>query len=302
MGNRFVYEEFEDPPGPGEGVGFFQNLHIKWMKTFINRVVDYKRHDIDLNDEEEVLKWTEYFRIFSEIRETLRIEAEGVHRKTWHPAVAPYSMRPYEEVPYEEEIPPPPVVKLIEDDYTDDSASEGSKDENAEKDEPVDGEEEVVADSSSSADSSYSSKKRPVVSVKEVLPENQMRNKDPNKRNWDSTFISPIYFGYNYVKQIEYDKQKAAEVSAVRAREARAIEKARSARGSTIDTSERMSKMQEEARQKKIDALEAKYNAAKAKLEAELETNRRDLPAAAFTSFKVSILVTSCSYINSSGT
>jgi hypothetical protein len=141
MGNTFKSSNGEEPPGPGEEVGFFRGMNIRWMNVFIQKIRDAKRADFSVSNAEETLQWSDYFTIFTEIKETMATEARVKERLSWHTATIGYAMMKRTEV--EEEAPlllPPLEAKQPDEGYTDDEPSEADEDDVGEGQEGQEGE------------------------------------------------------------------------------------------------------------------------------------------------------------------
>lgn len=263
MGNSLIFSDFNESPGPGTSVEFFKLVQIKWIKVFFNRIQD--RMDFDIDDSKLKLKWRDYFRLFTEIREKIQLQIVLDRRASWHPITQGYEMT---RKPVEEESPDVCVEPGIPDDHTDDDHSD--------VDQENDG--DVVSRESSSHAESQSSQLES--NIDEIL-----LVKRP--KEWDPTKQSPIFFGYSTYTTADQLKVNAAEREKVRNIEQRAIATARESRSSILDVMEKSVKHQESIRLKKIIDLQQKYEFSRQRREEELGRNKDELSALAFRMYKV---------------
>jgi hypothetical protein len=281
MGNKLAYDKPDACEGPGDDVIFFQNLNIKWMTLVVSRLREVKDTDFNLRNKDEKIKWNNYFKIFSDIKDKMIIDTQIQKKNVWHTATLGYSMGPQEVVDEEsdEEEIDPNTPKLPDDDYTDDDPSELSEsDEDSEEDEEMKNGSDIERSDKSNGDGGkrkQSERPRSAVISKKV------------QAKWNSAHISPIFFGYNTVKQITIDTQKAEEKATLKLRENRAIGKAKEARSAVIDASERTMRLQEANRLKKIGELDEKYKAAREKTERDCAKNKMEMHPTAFDIYKV---------------
>lgn len=218
----------------------------------------------------DTLKWSDYFRIFVEIKDNMTLEAVSKQRSVWHPATLGYAMtrtNPADDADVismednslaDAQAPP--------DDFTDDDPSvidDDGDDGNGNGRSPVRGR--------SAAN----------VNIHQKMPV------ESKPRGWDSQYTNPIYFGYSTQSVTDLEKQIITEKAELKARENRAIERARATRSVAIDALERSTTMQAKARLEKIEKLEAKYEVNKKKREVEFERNERELLAPAFAIYEV---------------
>lgn len=242
---------------------FFRALNIRWLNVFINKIKDTKRGEFSLENSNETLKWSDYFRIFVDIKDNMLTEVSVKERSVWHAATHGYSMSkidPAIAVDDDEDISAPSEKNSIADDFTEDDPSVVD-DENLEDD---------VRDGLNQAKAG-----KPAANI------------DKRPKNWNPEFTSPIFFGYSAETVIEYEKKISSEKALLKARENRAIDRARATRSVAIDALEKTTTAQANARQDKIEKLTAKYEANVKKREVDFERNERELLPAAFAIFEV---------------
>ena len=88
MGNTIKSEATRDPEGPGKDVAFFQAMNIRWLNLFITKIKDTKKSEFSLENVNETIKWSDYFRIFVEIKEDMGSELHTKERSVWHTATS----------------------------------------------------------------------------------------------------------------------------------------------------------------------------------------------------------------------
>lgn len=267
MGNSIKAGSNYDPEGPGSDVAFFQAMNIRWLNVFIAKIRQTRKADFvfTLQESAESLKWSDYFRIFIEIKESMVSELSTKERSEWHPATKGYSM-----------------LKMSPDqaDAEEDDHSEAASDKESVADDFTEDDPSVADDDNLEEDvrgGTTTKFKRKVAPVKE----------DRKPKAWDPQYTNPIYFGYTAETVGEHDKKVAEEKAQLKARENRAINRARASRSVAIDALEKTTTAQASARQDKIDKLEAKYATTKKKREADLERSERELLGAAFAIYEV---------------
>jgi len=269
-------------------VAFFQAMNVRWLNVFITKIKDTKKSEFSLANTEETLKWSDYFRIFIDIKDSMGSESTFKERSNWHPATVGYAMT--KRSPQAEgsddsgEYTPVKSGKMPADDYTDDDPSEIGQEEF----DGDDGDDQSAGWRPDSPDSGEpSSRKQP--------PQRPAsgRSRDAPKlpRHMDSHFTNPMFFGYSTETVQDQEKVIAAERAHLRNRESRAIERARATRSVAIDALERTTQGQANLRLDKIKKLEEKYEAARAKREVELERNERELLDSAFAIYEVNTAV-----------
>ena len=269
MGNSIKVGHNHDPPGPGSEVAFFQSLNVRWLNVFIQRVREISKKEFSLDKPDERLKWSEYFGIFVEIKESMLTEATTKERTTWHPATQGFSMLKLD-----------PNLQCGTDDQESETSSEQDSvpDDFTEDDPSVNDDNDLLDDARAGQD------------VVHTKPKPLKLEKDKRSNEWNPIYTNPIYFGYTIETIGEHDKKVANEKARLKERENRAIDKARSSRTIAIDALERSTSAQASARMEKIEKLETKYFANKQKREVELERNERELLADAFAIYEVSIV------------
>lgn len=245
-------------------------MNIRWLNVFIAKIRNTRRADFTftLHESKESLKWSDYFRIFIEIKDNMVSELGTKERSAWHPATKGFSMlkmSPADQQFDQEEDDLSATgseKESVADDYTEDDPSVAEDDDNL--DEDINGGTTIKF-------------KRKPVPVKVVR----------KPKAWDSQYTNPIYFGYTTETVKEHDEKVAEEKAQLKARENRAIDRARASRSVAIDALEKTTTAQASARQDKIDKLEAKYTTNKKKREVDLERSERELLAAAFAIYEV---------------
>ena len=282
MGNSIKSEVQFDPEGPGDNVTFFQNMNIRWLNVFINRIKDAKKGEFAIQNANETLKWSDYFRIFTEIKDNMVSEVVVKERKIWHPATIGYAMtkKTAEALLQEanEVVEPGPISNIVlpPDDYTDDDPSEFGG-EGVEDVVNVGGGHSLLRIQGSETNVG----KKKLKGSDEVPPKSK-------PKGWDSNYTNPIYFGYTLQSVGDRDKEISKEKSDLKARENRALERARTTRSVAIDALEKSCLAQGKARADKINKLEEKYLANKKKKDEELARNKRELLDMAFNIYEVS--------------
>ncbi len=285
MGNKLAFDKpNEDSQGPGESVVFFQSLTVKWLSVIATRIREIKQSEISLQKPDERLKWNEYFKIFSDIKDKMVADKLAQTRNVWHPATLGYSMGPENAVEEAEEVMEVKSAQLPDDDYTDDDPSEVSDNEEDEEksNASVSPDDPQISKSAKSATSAKSQALESIKSSDKQLP--------PVNPNWNSSLINPIYFGYNNVKTVVVDAKQAEDKATLKVRENRAISKAKDSRSVIIDALEKNMLGQAANRRKKMDAVQAKYTAAKEKGEIELKKNKQEMPPIGFETYKVTTI------------
>ena len=324
MGNALIYQDYEDPPGPGKGLDFFQSLNMKTVELFFRLIRD-SGTDMELKlveNQVSVLTWRNYSRIFSQVREVLEADAEDLKRLIWHPATNGYVMRPGLLPPLRDGPPPPDYDEIgahIPADFTDDDASdtEEESDSDAEKGELEDDDDKSNPDKESTEEIdgdgiSKKDKKSKKGSVKKDASDrikrdaswvpdevplkrkqrhvggktDDSRDGGEQRKSWDPKLVSPIFFGYHHTTTKDVRKEKNDELTKNQAAESRAIASAQNARASVLSVASDNAKKMADTRLKKIDEIERRYAAATARREDELSKNRKDLPQEAFAIFK----------------
>lgn len=283
MGNTIGSEAARDPEGPGKDVAFFQAMNVRWLNVFITKIKDTKKSEFSLANSNETLKWSDYFRIFIDIKDSMGSESVTKERSNWHPASVGYAMTKRPQAAdcsdHSGEYTPEKSGKVPSDDYTDDDPSEIGQ-EDFDGDEGDDQSAEWRPDSPDSPSSRKQSNQRPVSAKSRDAP------KLP--RNMDARYTNPMFFGYSTETVQDQEKVIAAERALLKSRENRAIERARATRSVAIDALERTTQGQANLRLDKIKKLEEKYETARAKREVELERNERELLDSAFAIYEVS--------------
>ena len=324
MGNKLVYERQEERDGPGDSVAFFQTLNVKWLSLVADRVKEIKQAPFDLRKVDERIKWNEYFRIFSDIKDKMATENRLQQRNVWHPATLGYSMGPEDEVIELDPEPEPESKssKVKADDHTDDDPSEISEDEgDDEPDEPAEaravnaGEDSQKSDESrekesgkeqeeggggspkaapnasdANSASSATSGSRPTTADTNEGAGESSSSKKKLPTNWDPVYTNPIFFGHNRVKSVDVEKKLNQDKEKIRARENRAIGKAKESRITVIEAMQKTSTAQALSREKKIEDIKRKYTEAKTRHEAEYAKNKKEMIPLAFNAYKVCIV------------
>eukprot|EP01038_Epipyxis_sp_PR26KG_P005892 gene5892-8130_t len=282
MGNKISFSAHLDPTGPDDSVNFFKALEIRWINSVINRISSIE--PIDLTNHSQILKWIDYNTIFSEIREEIRQEKRFISRKCWHIATLSYAMEKnndeknkdkectdddLDQADSANKIYNAESLKLPDDNYTDDDPSEYG---------------DLIKDSDDELNKNAASDRKKSISFKENII--QKKAIDPN---WDSSMISPIYFGYNTtLKKSEQDAKIKTQLDFVKMRENRAISKAKVSRGAVIDAFEKTAVSQQVIREKKLQLLQESYQKAKQDMTIEYDSNEKELDEASFLTFKSS--------------
>lgn len=270
MGNTIKSGPDFDPDGPENEVAFFQALSIKWLNIFINKIRETKNTEFTLSHSNDTLKWSDYFRIFVEIKDSMVTELSTKERGIWHPATKGFAMIKRDPADSSHTVD----VKVeksdnisVADDYTEDDPSVA--DDGTDEDDALSHSEERQRKASARA-----------VAIADIRP-----------RNWNPAFTNPIYFGYSTATVAEYDKALAREKAELKARENRAIDRARATRSVAIDALEKATSAQAAARLEKVEKLRSKYEASKKKRETDLERSERELLPAAFALYEVTSVV-----------
>lgn len=208
------------------------------------------------------IKWKSYFNLFTEIKQRIHINAEMDERINWHPATVNYAMEKneYEETAYRkvnsskksgsDELP---------EDYTDD-----------EKD--LEEEGGPVRERLSSEE--YLEKQQNAVIEEDTFEE--------YKPQWDSTMISPIFFGYKYTSLNQQMDSQGSAAGEVAKAEARALERAKASKVDAKQELEKRMSSTAAAREKKMDEMRKKYETSSGRRNEELLRNKDVLNATAY--------------------
>lgn len=272
MGNSISSKNCDDPDGPGENVLFFRNMNVKWLNVFVSKVkIINPNLQFSINDNDEKIKWTEYFKCFTEIKESISSEAFVKQRNNWHPATLGYAMvkELINDEPIEIEHNEQREETLPPDGYTEDTPSDL-------------GENDEISEHSYNNDITAKIQNN---LEKPINKSNIIQNKNKIKKTSEN--CSPIYFGYSTQSHKEQNKQIEDEKLALQTRENRAISKAKAKRGAVIDSLEKLMLSQSKIRMDKIEKVEKKYNENKLAREKELEQNHRELLDVAFALYEV---------------
>ena len=91
MGQKLSFQTFEDCPGP-ENVDFFKSIQTRWLDFFCDRLLERSFPKLDIEDPKLVVKWNDYFSIFSQIVELKKTETRAKERSSWHISCDGYEM------------------------------------------------------------------------------------------------------------------------------------------------------------------------------------------------------------------
>jgi len=131
MGNNFSIQNSQHLPGPDdESIRFFKSIQLKWLRTVAFQLYESSGKPFDIYDKTRLFSWREYFKIFSEIKEKIKLEADHEKSVHWHPATKNYQMVRIEDS--FEQVPVIVVETKIPDDYTEDEVSDMSDNESEE--------------------------------------------------------------------------------------------------------------------------------------------------------------------------
>jgi hypothetical protein len=285
MGNRLaVTAPVKEPKGPSpKCVEFFKRVRIKWLDFFLEelktRTGRKASEEFDLSDKAEVLSWKDYFLIFSQVQD--KVDAEMMHevRSTWHSATLGFTMERDFSDPHFASIPPPPPPGLPDgftDDDTSDLSDSGSEDGGGGHKQKQTPKKKRLRNADLRATYNAS-----VVDHAALAP----RFKEiPD--GWDSSVLSPIFFGFKIELEAGVKAKAAQALIDVRDAEQRAIERALRSRSSVISEVEAANKSREATRVKRIEEVEALHIKSRDEKEADLAQNQKMLPPDAFVLYK----------------
>jgi len=282
MGNRLtINAPFKEPKGPApKTIEFFKRVRMKWLDFFLaelkSKTSRASSEEFDLADKTQLLSWKNYFLIFSQVQDKVDEEIAEEKRSTWHAATLGFTMERDFSAPQFNNLPPPPPPELA-DGFTDDDPSELSD---------GSGSEDGRGRKSQSQSNGRSAGIRAAyeTSTAEYAALSPQFKEVPE--GWDSSSLSPIFFGFKVEREAEVQAKAAQGIAAVREGEQRAIERALKSRSSAINEVEAANKGRETARLKKIAEVEALYAKNREEKEVELARSKDSLPADAFVQYK----------------
>ena len=286
MGNRLIVSApYKELKGPSQECSeFFKRVRVKWLDYFISelkiRMGIASDQTFDLKSKDILLRWKDYFSIFSKIEEIVEEERVTELRFTWHIATLGYIMEKDQNPLFSPILPPPPPG--FPEDFTD--ASDLSESES---------EDEEGVNKDAVDNDTVQNKKLRVgkdqqrnihIEASKMIGETTYRSLPDG---WDPTIISPIYYGYKLDKSKEVEDSKREIQRNLIESEKRAIERALEHRNNSISEVEAVNKSREATRLKKISEIENTYKSNELKREEDLKRNKESLPPDAFKLFKV---------------
>ena len=144
MGNKLSYQSYEDCPGPGEGVSFFKSIQVRWLEYFCDKLLERSFPRLDIEDKTLIVKWNDFFGIFSYIVKEKESEARLKERAVWHPCTHGYEMIKTSDREFtkkQELLVRPDGPPHLPDGYTDYAPSELSEGEEEDEEDSSDDEE-----------------------------------------------------------------------------------------------------------------------------------------------------------------
>lgn len=283
-------DQSEDCGGPTKDVSFFRSVRTKWVEYFIAKLNENALFDLKITSSAssssggEMLSWKDYFYFFNEIKELSRRENEIKKRLPWHPATVGYLMQREEDVV---EIPEP--FRGPPDDFTEDEAdsdSDLSDEESTNASSSLSSHELTHAggslvDSHDREEEEEEEKKltTPWASKKKFIP----------PKHWNSSIISPIYFGYSSMTLQEHQETLVNNQHEIEKSERRAVEKAMQSRLVALQEYETSITAKEKIRIAKLEEMEAAYAKQREQRDADLARKKKSLPEMGFTMYRVTL-------------
>eukprot|EP01031_Cornospumella_fuschlensis_P038467 gene38467-46754_t len=213
------------PQQEHQELAFFQSLSAPWLDFIVAQLHSKTGLQPSLK-RVNLLRWKDYFGVFKTLRSSVTQQNETLQRAHYHPAAHGYHMQRTEVVAEEAEAAVNEVKRLIDDDFTNDEASDASSE-------------------SSETPSDSQGNLGPSASV--------VRNRPP--RHLDTQYVSPIFFGYSVQRSAAQASQAATAEQQAAEREQRALGKAIQARSVLVDALEKKAQQQHGARQRRLDEL-----------------------------------------------
>lgn len=277
MGNKFAYtQQHDDDDSKFKLIPeFFRSLQLKWLEYAFAQIKEgISPTSFVIGNDKLSLSWKLYFKTFTEIKNTIDKDKETYIRSSWHPAVQGYIMDKSDFV--EEEIEATYTGtshdkdSAIDDDYTEDDASEISEQEESERDK--------TSPTNSFIENTGSGKSE----ANEVN-----KSSDRSRSNkWDSSKTSPIFFGYSKKTVSQHDDEVQKVADDLKTQEKRAIETAKSYRIDNLDNLEISTKAKESSRLNKMTELEKKYEASRLRRQDDFNRSKKELTSTSFRVFQ----------------
>lgn len=297
MGSRLSTLDKGDSSGPLQNVDFFRTVRAKWMEYFISKLNENILSDLDISKTNEMLQWRDYFNLFAEIRGFVERDNDIKQRLSWHPATEGFMMQ--KELPRSAPSPPPSPRKGLDDDYTEDEASDVSESdqESIATENKQDSEDEVVKTDQKKIEVKNNVDKNDVT-AREGDETNQRKKgggggegdgevKFSPPAHWNPEHLSPIFFGYSELTVKVYGEHiKGAKEEVLRS-EQRAVQAALSKRVEGLAEFERSIRARESKRQQKIEALSTNYEEARSRREETMNREKLIMPPVGFRVYKV---------------
>jgi len=374
MGNKLSFQTYEDCPGPGDQVAFFKTIQVRWLGQFCDQLLERAFPKLDIEDKSLVVKWNDYFGIFSRIVEEKKKEVKERERASWHPVTMGYEMTKVVAKDFTAKVftadrpgDGPPHLPDGHTDYAPSELSEGDESENGDKSEAddeagTDAEDEeksgedadndsgsgsdndvdasavvvtagdaedgdadvdldpsvpkdgVLAIADGDDDSAGGGKKKKGASggeeekeekddepdPREQLPKDEAKYEedmavlDPTPRldegqlpdGWDSSCVSPIFFGYTFLTTASREEEERKARDAIAVREEAAVSSAQETRSSLMGDFEEAIGRRADARQNRIEDLKHDYTTNRAEKDKDYNMNKHELPELAFGTYK----------------
>ena len=312
MGSRLSTLDKGDAAGPLQNVEFFQTVRAKWMEYFISKLNENILSDLDISKKNEMLQWRDYFNIFAEIRGFVERDNDKKQRLHWHPATEGYMLQ--QELPRTPIRPLTPIPRGLDDDYTEDEASDVSdsdsgSDQEDKNDDDGDNHEKKKEGEEKGEDNANTDEKSDIVDVAKVKPEddedasqtsedldrsdsdtddnNNNKNKFSPPPHWNPEHMSPIFYGYSDLTVKVYAENIKDAEELIAQSEGRAVEKALAKRLEGLADFEKSIRVKESKRQDKIDKISTAYVEARDRREETMNKEKSIMPTVGFRVYKV---------------
>jgi hypothetical protein len=301
MGSRLSTLDKGDAAGPLQNVEFFQTIRAKWMEYFISKLNENILSDLDISKKNEMLQWRDYFNIFAEIRGFVDRDNDIKQRLHWHPATAGFMLQ--QELPRAPARPASPQPRGLDDDYTEDEASDvsdsdqesivndGKQDDGAEEDKDKgdkgieeEEEEEGGAEQDGSEEEDDGSEDEGGGEGVASPPKKAKFSPPPH---WNPEHMSPIFYGYSDLTVKAYGENIQGAKEDIARSEERAVQKALTKRLAGLAEYEQSIRAKEAKRQEKIERISAAYVEARDRREETMSKEKIIMPPVGFRVYKV---------------
>ena len=297
MGSRLSTVDKGDAAGPLQNVEFFKTVRAKWMEYFVCKLNENILSDLDISKTNEMLRWRDYFNIFAEIRGFVERDNDIKQRLHWHPATQGYMLQ--KELPRTPQKPASPPKNQVDDDYTEDEATDVS--ETDEEDKSNDNEDDSHNDNVSNGELENDDVKLGVMPHGDKESQaSQIDSKDDGDAvendnsfgisrpsHWNPEFFSPIFFGYSDLTVKVYTENIKEAKEEIRLSEERAVEKALVKRVEGLAEYEKSIRAKEIKRQERIDNITSSYLEERNRREETMNKEKLIMPEVGFRMYKV---------------